>query len=90
MRVKVVAPNPRKLTISDSTASGNLNLFVARGERGPAGPVGPQGIAGPVGPQGPAGADGTTAVLEHIQDSTPHPTYDDSPSLTLLFENRIQ
>jgi hypothetical protein len=39
------------------------------------------------GPQGPPGADGTDAVLEHIDSPTPHPAYDDAPSLTLIYEN---
>lgn len=90
MSIRIVAPPPKKVVVANKTASGNLNLFVARGERGATGATGPQGPAGPVGPQGPAGADGTAAVLQHIDDSTPHPTYDDSPSFTLLFENRIQ
>jgi len=29
------------------------------------------------------------ALLAHIQSPTPHPVYDDLPSLTLLFENGL-
>lgn len=29
------------------------------------------------------------ALDEHVNSSTPHPTYDDLPSLTLLFENGL-
>lgn len=57
------------------------------------------------GPQGPRGEDAfiggdiseVVSDLEaladqlalHIVDSTPHPAYDDIPSLTLLFENGL-
>lgn len=34
------------------------------------------------------GGDGeSSALLEHIDDPTPHPAYDDGPSLSLLYEN---
>lgn len=29
------------------------------------------------------------ALLSHINSETPHPAYDDLPSMTLLFENGI-
>lgn len=37
----------------------------------------------------PARDDGITdgQLLQHINDLEPHPAYDDSPSLTLLYEN---
>lgn len=41
---------------------------------------------------GPAGQDGESdsgLVTVHIADTTPHPAYDDLPSLTLLFENGL-
>jgi hypothetical protein len=41
------------------------------------------------GERGPAGIDGNQAVLDHIADPEPHPSYDDLPSLTLLFENGL-
>lgn len=45
---------------------------------------GPQGVPGPV---GPSGADPRLDI--HIQADSPHPKYDDLPSLTLLFENGL-
>ena len=48
------------------------------------GPIGPPGPEGPVGPAGDV-----VGLEDHIQDVTPHPTYDDIPSLTLLFENGL-
>lgn len=39
------------------------------------------------GPQGPAGPDTGAALLEHINSETPHPVYDDGPSLALIYEN---
>lgn len=36
-----------------------------------------------------ASIDGTAAVAAHIADQTPHPVYDDIPSLNLLFENGL-
>lgn len=55
------------------------------------GPVGPRGY------QGPTGAPGSGAVDEyardqislHLIDPTPHPTYDDLPDLSLIFENGL-
>ncbi len=53
---------------------------------------------GPVGPVGPAGvgvtstysrAEADAILSDHVSDETPHPAYDDLPSLTLLFENRL-
>jgi hypothetical protein len=32
---------------------------------------------------------GGAAIASHVADPTPHPVYDDIPSLTLLFENGI-
>lgn len=32
---------------------------------------------------------GETAIASHVADPTPHPVYDDIPSLSLLFENGI-
>lgn len=45
------------------------------------------GVPGPRGEDGEAG-DGSLLV-EHLSDTTPHPAYDDLPSLTLLFENGL-
>lgn len=39
--------------------------------------------------QGPPGAGGAAAVAAHEADETPHPAYDDLPSLTILFENGL-
>lgn len=41
------------------------------------------------GPQGPKGENGDIALDAHVNDETPHPTYDDIVDLTLLFENGI-
>ena len=41
-----------------------------------------------VGARGPAGeGEGGTNLSDHIYSETPHPVYDDGPSLTLLYEN---
>ena len=45
-------------------------------------------FGGPRGPQGEPGA-GTADLIAHIVDLTPHPAYDDLPSLRLLFENGL-
>ncbi len=42
---------------------------------------------GPIGPQGLPGADAD--VTTHVADTTPHPAYDDLPSLSLLFESQL-
>jgi hypothetical protein len=39
------------------------------------------------GPKGDPGDDTTELLLEHINAETPHPVYDDGPSLALLYEN---
>ena len=45
-------------------------------------------IVGPPGPKGDPGDTGDAAALDmHINDTDPHPAYDDSPSLTLYLEN---
>lgn len=45
------------------------------------------------GPPGPPGADGDGAALEalmvHLMDPTPHPVYDDMPSLSAWFANQL-
>lgn len=33
------------------------------------------------------GGEDSASLLEHIDDPTPHPVYDDGPSLFLLYEN---
>jgi hypothetical protein len=40
---------------------------------------------------GPPGSAGSAAVdlLVHILSDSPHPAYDDQPSLVLIFENRL-
>lgn len=75
-----------------------------QGETGPAGPQGEPGKSayevavdnGFVGTEEEwlaslvATGEGTsTALLTHIQSETPHPVYDDLPSLTLLYENGL-
>lgn len=35
----------------------------------------------------PSGDVSDVALAQHIDDPTPHPAYDDGPSLTLLYEN---
>lgn len=47
-------------------------------------------VAGGVpGPPGTPGASTASLINDHIIDTTPHPAYDDLPSLTLLFENGL-
>lgn len=46
--------------------------------------TGPKGDTGPPGPPGESGGE---ALLTHVNDETPHPVYDDGPSLVLLYEN---
>ena len=41
------------------------------------------GLVGPPGPPGDAGQ----ALQDHIDSPTPHPVYDDGPSLVLFYEN---
>jgi hypothetical protein len=38
---------------------------------------------------GPGGGIDSADLTAHIVDSTPHPAYDDLPSLTLLFQNGL-
>ena len=38
-------------------------------------------------PGTPGGGVPSASLAEHIADPTPHPAYDDGPSLTLLYEN---
>lgn len=47
--------------------------------------TGPAGLTGPPGPQGVPGSAAT--IDAHLDDTTPHPVYDDGPSLVLLYEN---
>lgn len=42
-----------------------------------------------VGPPGPSGPGAGSDLADHIADPTPHPPYDDQPSLVLLFENKL-
>ena len=37
----------------------------------------------------PVGAFSNAELIAHVEDPTPHPVYDDLPSLTILFENGI-
>lgn len=43
----------------------------------------------PPGPPGPPGLNGLSAeaLQEHVDNSSPHPIYDDGPSFLLLYEN---
>ena len=50
-------------------------------------PPGPQGPPGPPGPPGPDSQGTSEAVITHINSTSPHPVYDDGPSLFLLYEN---
>lgn len=34
-----------------------------------------------------SGGDGGLALINHVNDETPHPAYDDGPSLVALYEN---
>lgn len=78
-----------------------LNYFHGDQDPGPPGPPGSPGINGARGPtgvtgaQGPIGVPGQDADISipllaldaHLDDLTPHPVYDDGPSLTLLYQN---
>lgn len=46
-------------------------------------------LLGSSGPQGPKGDLDTAAINAHIANATPHPAYDDTPSLSLVFENGL-
>ena len=61
---------------------------------GPPGPRGPRGDAGDPEQVGAAVTayitkHSDTLLAPHVSDPTPHPAYDDLPSLTLLFENGL-
>lgn len=50
--------------------------------------------AGPIGPGGPAGVSGTVegldaAIQAHVDDTTPHPVYDNITDLVVLFNNGL-
>lgn len=45
------------------------------------------GLKGDPGEPGPPGPDAEAAIEDHVNDSTPHPVYDDAPSLLLLYQN---
>lgn len=42
-----------------------------------------------IGPAYDVSGGGVDGLLTHIEDLTPHPAYDDLPSLTLIFENGL-
>lgn len=46
-------------------------------------------VGGVAGAPGPPGPDTVAAIADHVADSTPHPAYDDIPSMTLVFENGL-
>lgn len=81
MSIEIIAGNPQ-IEITTQGAP----TFTVVPIKGDPGPQGPQGA---VGPQGPAGESGTEALETHIDSATPHPVYDDLPSLTLQFENGL-
>lgn len=74
--------------LAEGTAAVATSPAVQFGEPipGPRGIQGEQGIQGPVGPPGP---DTVEALAVHIDDETPHPAYDDLPSLVLIFNNGL-
>lgn len=45
------------------------------------------GMKGDKGDPGPPGPEVEEQIQEHIDSPTPHPIYDDGPSLELLYEN---
>ena len=75
-----VVGSTTSLTVSNSSVDVAVNKSLTQVVLGTSGPQGIQGVPG---------IDGSAAVLEHIADATPHPIYDDTPSLSLLFENGI-
>lgn len=46
-------------------------------------------MGGIPGPKGDDGESDSGLMALHILDPTPHPPYDDMPSLTLIFENGL-
>jgi hypothetical protein len=56
---------------------------------GPPGPDGDQGDPGPPADLAEVQQRIDDALITHVIDPEPHPAYDDMPSLTLLFENRL-
>lgn len=40
------------------------------------------------GPGGGSGPVGSAELMDHINDETPHPVYDEGPSLALIYQNR--
>lgn len=61
------------------------------GPQGAIGPTGPRGFTGATGAQGPQGEVSLNqlhdAIVVHENDKSPHPVYDDGPSLFLLYRN---
>lgn len=60
-----------------------VGLNGGRGLEGPAGPPGPPGDSSEVNVAGQI----DSAIFTHVEDPTPHPAYDDGPSLMLLYQN---
>lgn len=56
-----------------------------------AGPPGPRGFPGADGAPGSGTVDSVARdlIATHIMDPTPHPSYDDLPDLSLIFENGL-
>lgn len=48
-----------------------------------------QVLGGVPGPKGDSGESSAELMSLHILDPTPHPTYDDLPSFTLIYENGL-
>lgn len=98
--VEVVIDPPQVPTVVSPAPSNSLTVVPiagGAGARGPKGDQGDQGDPGDPGPEGPPGglseAEVTviaeTSTLNHELDATPHPAYDDLPSLSLMFENGL-
>lgn len=88
MSVQVIRPAPPNVVINERPQTG-VGINALRGQQGPQGPAGPKGDKGDPGERGEKGDSDLAAINNHIADTTPHPAYDDLPSLTLQFENGL-
>ena len=86
MALIVKRPTPPKVTVVQDVPK-HIDLFYNRGESAYEVAV----ANGFVGTEQAwlASIDGNVAIQEHVQSTTPHPAYDDLPSLNLLFENGL-
>jgi hypothetical protein len=92
--IQVLAARGSVQDLSDLAPIASSSGFsIVKGDPGEQGEQGIQGEQGEQGIQGDPGLD-TGAAIElvlgtHIQSPTPHPVYDDTPDLTLIFQNGL-